>query len=130
MTYSKSVCIAPRIVIYDHACDLHFYSVTREPKYFCQTRYFCDKLHYKNHKDCSCAYDPFKYVPLENENTVIYEQVNSQIKHTRKSLSKMTQHHFLFMLRHILYMLKLKKEKQNMSWDEVLRSNGKKDVSV
>lgn len=116
--------IAPRIIIYDHACDLHLYSIAREPKFFAETSYYCDKLHYGTHKDCSCAYDPFKHTPLDKENTVIYEQVNSQIKHTRKSMSKMTQVHFLFIMRHILYMLKLTKKSSGMTWDEVLKSKG------
>ena len=112
---------APSIVIYDHACDLHKYSMQREPKFFAETQFVVDKLHYGGHEDCSSAYDPYKYKELDDVNTTIYEQVNSQIKHTRRSLQKMTQEHFLFMLRHILYMLKCIKDNKKTTWSEVLR---------
>jgi hypothetical protein len=113
--------LAPRIVIYDHACDLHKYSIAREPKFFADTAYYVDKLHYGTHKDCSCAYDPFKPQHLRSVNTTIYEQANSRIKHTRKSMYHMTQEHFLFILRHILYMLKREKNARQMKWSDVLR---------
>jgi hypothetical protein len=124
---------APSIVIYDHACHLHKYSISREPKFFADTTYYVDKLHYGNHTECSCAYDPFKPRHLDGVNTTIYEQVNSQIKHTRRSLQKMTQNHFLFIMRHILYMLKRIKVEKNLSWNEVLRNQtqpGKENNTV
>ena len=46
---------------------------------------------------------------------------------------KMTQNHFLFIMRHILYMLKRIKVEKNLSWNEVLRNQtqpGKENNTV
>ncbi|XP_070550905.1 uncharacterized protein [Ptychodera flava] len=40
---------APEIVIYDNSCRLHQYCLNREPRYFMNTTFLVDRLHWKNH---------------------------------------------------------------------------------
>lgn len=41
---------APSTVIYDNACNLHNYSLNREPLFFKDTWFLVDRFHWRNHK--------------------------------------------------------------------------------
>jgi hypothetical protein len=41
------------VVIYDNACGLHRYCMAREPAFFKNTRFYSDRFHLVNHKDCA-----------------------------------------------------------------------------
>lgn len=88
---------APKIIIYDYACQLAPYSLIREPTYFRDTRFVVDEFHATGHTKCSRAssstyamqYDP----NLQAINTSAAEVGNSGIGKIRKSVSYMTQAH-------------------------------------
>lgn len=42
-------CTAPEVVIYDNGCNLHSYSLNREPDHFTSTWFVIDRFHWPNH---------------------------------------------------------------------------------
>ena len=42
--------LAPRVIIYGNACNLHSYCLNRDPDYFRETVFLVDRFHWKNHK--------------------------------------------------------------------------------
>lgn len=89
--------IAPKVVVYDFACQLAPYSFVREPKFFQNTRFVVDKFHANGHTKCtkaSSATHAMQYDPnLEVVNTSAAEVGNSGTAKIRKSVSYMTQIH-------------------------------------
>lgn len=89
--------VAPKIVVYDYACQLAPYSMVREPLFFRDTRFVVDEFHAVGHTKCSSAssathamqYDP----NLQAVNTSAAEVGNSGVGKIRKSVSYMTQTH-------------------------------------
>ena len=89
--------VAPKIIVYDFACQLAPYCLVREPGYFGQTRFVVDEFHTSDHTKCSRAshasfvmqYDP----QLQAINTSAAEVGNSGASKIRKSVSYMTQRH-------------------------------------
>lgn len=51
MTISNAlfILVAPKIVIYDNACNLHAYALNRNPQHFKGTVFFVDRFHWDNH---------------------------------------------------------------------------------
>ena len=45
----ESQFLAPKVVIYDHACGLDTYVRNRDPGFFKDTIFLVDRLHYKGH---------------------------------------------------------------------------------
>jgi hypothetical protein len=41
--------LAPSVIVYDNACNLHTYSLNRDPIYFKHTRFLVDRLHWRDH---------------------------------------------------------------------------------
>lgn len=88
---------APKVVVYDFACQLAPYCLVREPKFFCNTRFLVDQFHASGHTKCSKAssstyamqFDP----NLQVINTSAAEVGNSGAAKIRKSVSYMTQRH-------------------------------------
>jgi len=88
---------APKVVVYDFACQLAPYCLVREAKFFQNTRFFVDQFHASGHTKCSKAssstyamqFDPF----LQAVNTSAAEVGNSGAAKIRKSVSYMTQRH-------------------------------------
>ena len=88
---------APKVVIYDFACQLAPYSLLREPQFFRNTRFLVDQFHASGHTKCSKAssstyamqFDP----ALQVINTSAAEVGNSGAAKIRKSISYMTQRH-------------------------------------
>jgi len=88
---------APKVVVYDFACQLAPYCLIREPNFFRNTRFFVDQFHASGHTKCSKAssstyamqFDP----SLQAVNTSVAEVGNSGAAKIRKSVSYMTQRH-------------------------------------
>lgn len=85
----------PKRVIYDFACALAPYCLTREPEFFLDTEFRIDMFHAKDHT--KCAPDAFRVTysatnpALINENTSAAECGNSGLLKIRKSVSYMAQ---------------------------------------
>ena len=50
--FGESYCdcfIAPSVAIYDNGCNLHNYSLNREPNFFKRTWFLVDRFHWPNH---------------------------------------------------------------------------------
>ena len=88
---------APKVVVYDFACQLAPYCLLREPQFFCNTRFLVNQFHASGHTKCSKAssstyamqFDP----NLQVINTSAAEVGNSGAAKIRKSVSYMTQQH-------------------------------------
>jgi hypothetical protein len=89
----------PPYAVYDNACHLGTYAISREPHLFRDVVFASDALHYANHTGCCVAFDSKKYRDLQACNTMRNEQENSIIVRLRPSLSYMTQHNFMWMIR-------------------------------
>ncbi|TFK59751.1 hypothetical protein BDN72DRAFT_780339 [Pluteus cervinus] len=87
--------IAPRRIIYDFACALGPYCLTREPEFFADTFFNIDTFHAKGHTKCSPAAFLRTYAAENPElvhiNSSAAECGNSGIKRIRKAVSYMTQ---------------------------------------
>ncbi|CAK5264412.1 unnamed protein product [Mycena citricolor] len=86
---------APKRVIYDFACALGPYCMTREPTFFANTQFLIDDFHSVGHTKCSeaaflktyCRVDP----RLSRINSSAGECGNSGLGRIRKSVSYMSQ---------------------------------------
>jgi hypothetical protein len=86
---------APKRVVYDFACALGPYCMTREPAFFADTLFLIDRFHAKGHTKCSPAAFLSNYSDvdprLETINSSAAECGNSGIAKIRKSVSYMSQ---------------------------------------
>jgi hypothetical protein len=86
---------APEVVIYDFACQLGPYSMSREPEFFKDTCFAIDEMHAKGHSSCSQASFSSNYMQgrpsLQNVNTSAAECSNKGLNRIRKSVSYMGQ---------------------------------------
>lgn len=41
--------LAPRLIVYDNACNLHSYALNRDPVFFKNTQFLVDRLHWRDH---------------------------------------------------------------------------------
>jgi hypothetical protein len=86
---------APEVVIYDFACQLGAYSMSREPEFFKDTCFAIDEMHAKGHSSCSQASYSSNYMQgrasLQSVNTSAAECSNSGLNRIRKSVSYMGQ---------------------------------------
>lgn len=48
------VALAPKLIIYDNACNLQEYCLNRDPGFFANTKFCVDKFHWYNHKGKFC----------------------------------------------------------------------------
>jgi hypothetical protein len=100
---SRSVLV-PEFVIYDNACNLQTYALMREPYLYKDVVFMVDRLHYCNHKNCSCAFDA-KLFPrdLGSLNSQVCEQAHKQMRKLVSSLSYMSQTHFMEFMRYFVF---------------------------
>jgi len=96
--FSAMVChwkTAPKYVIYDFACALAPYCMTREPEFFKNTRFLIDDTHAEGHTKCSASSFLKTYaqhIPhLATVNSSAAECGNSGLARIRKSVSYMKQ---------------------------------------
>ena len=104
----------PKVVVYDNACNAHYFCLSREPDYFKFTQFIIDQLHASGHKACSCAYDPTRHEIVINKNTQQCEQLNSKFTRKQSQLYKMGQVTALWHLR--LFALLTVMEKTGLSF--------------
>ncbi|XP_077862458.1 uncharacterized protein LOC102804924 [Saccoglossus kowalevskii] len=71
---------APSVVIYDNACNLYTYFLNRDLCFIQKTRFYVDRLHWKNHTGCSRAYNLDEYSEWRHLNSQVVEQSNSRVK--------------------------------------------------
>jgi hypothetical protein len=92
---------APEVVIYDFACQLGAYSMSREPKFFKDTCFAIDEMHAKGHSSCSQASFSSNYMQgrasLQSVNRSAAECSNSGLNRIRKSVSYMGQSNALLL---------------------------------
>lgn len=86
---------APRIVVYDFACALGPYCMTREPDFFADTLFLIDDFHAAGHTRCSRASFLSTYANadprLAHINSSAAECGNGGLHRIRKSVSYMSQ---------------------------------------
>ena len=87
----------PETVIYDFACQLAPYCMSREPLFFKDTCFAVDEMHAKGHVGCSQASFMSNYMQVRPEviniNTSAAECSNSGLSRIKKSISYMDQKH-------------------------------------
>lgn len=69
----------PTFVLYDNACHLRHYAMSRYPHLFFDVVFLCDKFHWPNHTACSPMYNPkvWNHIDkIKRANTSAMEQVN------------------------------------------------------
>jgi hypothetical protein len=97
---------APKVLVYDFACQLHPYNIRREPLYWKDTLHLIDQFHYEGHKRCASTYNIKSY--RENNpslavlDTTCAEVGNSALRRLRKSVSYMLQTHMMAFVRSFL----------------------------
>jgi hypothetical protein len=86
---------APKRVVYDFACALGPYCMTREADYFADTSFVIDAFHAKGHTKCSPAAFLTSYSKIDprlaNINSSAAECGNGGLSKIRKSVSYMSQ---------------------------------------
>ena len=93
---------APRVVIYDNACNLHAFFLNREPRFVRKTRIMSDRFHSGNHTACNSGYDLRRsglHPELRDLNSEAAEQANSRLVRLKPSLSYMSPENFHLHLR-------------------------------
>ena len=89
--------VAPKTVIYDFACQLGPYCMTREPEFFKDTLFAIDEMHANGHTHCSQACFVSNYMQVRSHlmpiNSSAAECSNSGLSRIRKSISYMDQTH-------------------------------------
>lgn len=86
---------APKYIIYDNACKLHSYCISRDPQFFKDTEFYVDRLHWENHTSCSYGYNLSLYPQFNSINSQLSEQSNAGLKRIKDQLSYMTANNFL-----------------------------------
>jgi hypothetical protein len=105
----------PLLVCYDNACNLLEYCFNREPFFFKDYIFVVDRMHFKNHKNCTAGRTllifVFTMTPVcaghnidsffwaEFFNSQVAEQANSSTGKLQTQSSFMTVHHFTIYLR-------------------------------
>ncbi|KAJ6532340.1 hypothetical protein B0H10DRAFT_2171343 [Mycena sp. CBHHK59/15] len=79
--------VAPKWVIYDFACALGPYCMTREPRFFADTQFVIDDFHSLGHSKCSSAAFLKSYAQVDPR----LGRINSSISRIHKSVSYMSQ---------------------------------------
>jgi Kyakuja-Dileera-Zisupton transposase/CxC4 like cysteine cluster associated with KDZ transposases len=103
--------VAPKVVVYDCACQLQDYCLNRQPAHFKHTTFLIDRLHWYNHTTCARSYNINLYRSHVALNTQIAEQVNSYLKRLKSSVSQMKQDNFMRCVRFSLEMWNERKVK-------------------
>jgi hypothetical protein len=85
----------PRTVVYDFACALGPYCMTREPEFFAHTQFVIDRFHAKGHTKCAPVAFLSTYSDVDPRllaiNSSAAECGNGGISRIRKSVSYMNQ---------------------------------------
>ena len=118
---------APEYVIYDNACNLQDYCLSRAPLFFMHTKFFVDAFHWVNHKACSLGYSIKAHEDswLKLINTQVAEQNNAALKNLKSMMSRMSQKSFMTLLKSFMCYWNFRKlEKLNAEEERRRRRNG------
>ena len=101
MLLRRCVCalVVPRYIVYDNACNLATYALSREPLLFRDTVFAVDALHFKGHVGCCAALDSKRYPEIALLNTSRNEQENSVLQRVKGYVQYMKQFNFMYFLR-------------------------------
>ena len=92
---------APKVIIYDFACQLGPYCMAREPEFFKDTLFAIDEMHANGHTYCSQACFVSNYMQVRPQlmrvNSSAAECSNSGLNRIRKSVSYMSQTHAILL---------------------------------
>ena len=117
---------SPDTLVYDNACNLHVSCMKREPAFFAKTKFFSDRLHWRDHTNCSTGYnldsmEPSLPVLLSSDgetlltfkdlNSQVSEQLNSKLTGARTQMAYMGHEAFVSYLTYILMQNNLEKRK-------------------
>ncbi|ETV98992.1 hypothetical protein H310_08464 [Aphanomyces invadans] len=91
-----------RIVEMENACDLHTYCLKREPWCFHKVSFLIDRLHYKNHVNCSSDYRIDNFPFLHDLRTVAYEIVKATPKSVTRQAGFMGADRLLLFTKHYI----------------------------
>lgn len=95
---------APKVIVYDFACQLYSYNLLRESDFFLNTRHVIDQVHEANHSACSEAYRLSEYKKTGDPNFIhindsAAEVGNSGLKKLKKSVRYMSLARFMDLCR-------------------------------
>jgi hypothetical protein len=92
---------APKVVVYDFACQLSEYCMKREPEFFKDTLFVIDRMHASGHTGCSqssfISHHEQTNPSLKTINSSAAECGNSGLGKIRKSTSYMTEEHAIWL---------------------------------
>jgi hypothetical protein len=80
-------------IFYDNCCNLHVFSLNREPARFSETTFLVDRLHYQDHSSCTAGYSTSAYnsdPSIKTVNTQVNEQANADLRNLGKQIAHMT----------------------------------------
>jgi hypothetical protein len=115
---------APQLVIYDNACNLHRYCVAREPGFFCRTKFFSDRFHFKNHIDCARAFCIDVAGKLIVVDTSIVESENAAVARVKAHCQHMSKATFMWFFKFFFLYRNLRRA--NVEVPGLLRENSQK----
>ncbi|CAH3150762.1 unnamed protein product [Pocillopora meandrina] len=84
-----------RLVVYDNSCNLHSYCLNRDPVFFKNSQFLVDRLHWRDHTDCSEAYNLSRYPQWDTLNSQAAEQAYSSLKSFKGFLSYINEKNFM-----------------------------------
>ncbi|KAK4696957.1 hypothetical protein P7C70_g8291, partial [Phenoliferia sp. Uapishka_3] len=123
---------APKIIVYDFACALAGYCMSREAHYWKDTLFVIDQLHQKDHRKCSNACYLETYMStdptLKYINSSAAECGNNGLGRIRLSMSYMTQEHAIALCRlfsNIWNRVKIISMAESKARKEVRRARGR-----
>ena len=113
---------APKIIVYDNACNLHRYCLRRQPNFFAHTWFLIDRLHQRGHVACHEGYNMDVYpkeevivpmwsgdgivlpeITLGKFNSQAAEQCNSKLDQIASQVAYMTQSNFMAVVKYYLH---------------------------
>ena len=117
---------APRMIIYDNACNLHRFCLRREAMFFSRTWFLIDRMHQPGHVACHEGYKMGSYpkeqvmvkgmtVPVEGGqlvfppislgdlNSQVAEQYNARLDRISTQVAYMSQSNFMAVVKYYLF---------------------------
>jgi hypothetical protein len=91
--------VPPNVVIYDDACKLSAYALTRQPEFFANCRFFSDRFHFVDHVGCAEGFNINNFHHYDSLNTESGEQGWSKMCFVVNPAQFMTPAHFLMYVR-------------------------------
>ena len=117
---------APRMIIYDFACQLAPYCLVREPEFFQDTMFVIDEMHSTGHSNCLQAFFMQNYIltraSLKPVNSSAAECGNFGLARIRKSVSYMTESHAILYVHTYLSVIG-QEDSRPMHMNRLLESN-------